>query len=603
MADFSMLDANASGAHQAILEQFRAGYYFMAYDGAMAALKESPNDVGLKHISVLSLLRGGALSAAEKLFQDFDLGQETQEDILALSGRIVKGQIEELGAGADAALYAKAAALYEKTYTQTRGSYSGVNAASLWYMAGDEIRAKEIAAAILQDRTLKKDGSSVSNYYHHATQAECLFLLDDEAGAASALEKALSVDPDNYAARATTIRQFKMLGGGKLPDCAAPLQVPPCVHFTGHLFYVGPPRLERSLTRAETQTLSNDIRTMMAATPSSLAFGALAAGADILFAENFLELGVDLHLVLPVPIEDFKRLSVTPMGADWEERFEAIIPQAKSIRIILGDPGDFDALDLKMGSLIAMGLTRLTAQQLSTDVQQFSVMDKQGQDAHAAGTQQDIMLWKAAGGATQNIDWPHPRQNKPSVPLPESDRRRFRAMLFTDLKGYGALPDRSLPDIVAQIFEPMAQKCQALDVPPLHIKSWGDGLFLVFEEPLAAAHAAFDIMDSFKESAVAATGGSDHDLSLRIGIHFGPVWERPDPFTQTPNLYGRHVTTAARLEALAVPGSICVSENFAAMLAMQGEMADDLICDYAGRMKSEKEETVFSLYSLRKRRH
>lgn len=596
-----MLSADTSGAYQDILTHFRAGYYFMAFDEAMAALKECPDDVSLKHISVLSLLRGGALRAAETLFTNFDLAEETHEEILALSGRIIKGQIEETNNATGHTLYARAAALYEKTYDQTRGSYSGVNAASLWYMAGETERAQDIARTILQTYQEARPETQVPNYYFHATRAECLFLLGDERAAAMALRQALRIDPDNYSARATTIKQFKMLGGGDLPDCAAPLQLPPCVHYTGHLFYIGSERPERSLTERETKALSAQINGLMERAPSSLAYGALAAGADILFAENFLELDVDLHLVLPVPIEDFKRLSVTPMGPDWEARFDAIIPQAKSIRIILDDPGDFDALDLKMGSLIAMGLTRLTAQRLSAGVQQFSVMDRHGQDAHPAGTQLDTKLWQDAGGRTLNIDWPHPRQDKPSVPLPHSDRRAFRAMLFTDLKGYGGLPDRSLPEIVSQIFEPMAQKCQSLDVPPLHIKSWGDGLFLVFETPIVAAHAAFEIMDSFNESVKVAAGGETHNLSLRIGIHFGPVWERPDPFTQTPNLYGRHVTTAARLEALAVPGSICVSENFAAMLAMQGLEAEHLICDYAGRMKSEKEETVFSLYSLRQK--
>ncbi|WP_026942244.1 adenylate/guanylate cyclase domain-containing protein [Hellea balneolensis] len=596
-----MLNAGVSESYNDILEHFRAGYYFMAFDEAMAALKDNPNDVSLKHISVLSLLRGGALKAAETLFKNFELAKEMHEDILALSGRIIKGRIEEKNGPSSPSLYADAATLYEQTYEQTRGGYSGVNAASLWYMAGDKKRARHLAQTILRSYENSGPELEVPNYYFHATRAECLFLLENEGAAASALKKALEVDPDNHAARATTIKQFKMLGYGELPTCARPLQIPPCVHYTGHLFYIGEPRPERSLTAVETKTLSDEIKQMMERSPSSLAFGALAAGADILFAEGFLDRGVDLHLVLPVPIVDFKRLSVTPMGSEWAERFEAIIPQAKSIRIILDDPGDFDALDLRMGSLIAMGLTRLTAERLSAGVQQFSVMDKQGQEAHPAGTQLDTRLWHDSGGETQNIDWPHPRQDKPTVPLPQSDRRAFRAMLFTDLKGYGGLPDRSLPDIVSQIFEPMAQKCRTLNVQPLHIKSWGDGLFLVFETPLAAAEAAFEIMDSFNESVAAAAGGKTHNLSLRIGIHFGPVWERPDPFTQTPNLYGRHVTTAARLEALAVPGSICVSENFAAMLAMQGQGAENLICDYAGRMKSEKEETVFSLYSLRQK--
>jgi len=595
-----MLEAHTSEVHRAIVENFRAGYYFLAFDGAIAALGDYPGDVGLKHTAVLSLLRGGALNAAADLFKTLNLETETHEDVLALSGRLVKGHIEELGSKAGFDLYTNAAVLYEKAYELTRGSYSGVNAASLWYLAGDIERAEKIATAILKDDIGPDTDDKQSEYYRYATRAECLFILGEEDGAAAALKKALHIDPDNYGARASTIKQFKMLSGGVLPSCAAPLQVPYSAHYTGHLFHVGEPRTERSLTEAETDKLAADIEKTITRTPIGSAFGALAAGADIIFAENFLKAGADLHLVLPVPIEDFKRLSVTPMGAYWETRFEALIPQARSVRIILEDPGDFDALDLKMGSLIAMGLTRLTADRLCTQPIQFSVMDKHSADLNMAGTRQDIQLWHDAGGATENIDWPHPRQAKPFAPLPDSDRRTFRAMLFTDLKGYGRLPDRALPNIVSEIFQPMAHKCQTLEHPPLQIKSWGDGLFLVFETPLEAARAAFEIMASFEESVAAVTGVEGSDLSLRIGLHFGPVWERADPFTQTPNLYGRHVTTAARLEALAVPGSICVSENFAAMLAMQGESSgQDLKCDYVGRLKSDKEDTVFSLYNLR----
>ena len=596
-----MLEAGTSGAHKTIWDYFRAGYYFMAFDGAIAALKDYPDDVALKHTAVLCLLRGGALEAAETLFNDFDLGGETHEDILALSGRLVKGHIEERRGPVSFELYTKAALLYEKTYERTRGGYSGVNAASLWYMAGDKARAEKIATAILQDDTGADKDIEQSEYYRYATRAECLFILGEEEGAAAALKKALQVDPENYGARASTIRQFKMLGGGEVPACAAPLSVPNCLHYTGHLFHVGPPRTERNLSVKETDDLANKIKNMVAEESIGSGFGALAAGADILFAEALLDYGADLHLVLPVPVDDFKRLSVSPMGEFWEPRFDAALARAKSVRIILDDPGDFDALDLKMGSLIAMGLTRLTAKRLCTQPIQFSVMDKQSASVSLTGTRQDIKLWHEAGGVTKNIDWPHPRQAKPHAPLPTSDRRIFRAMLFTDLKGYGRLPERALPDIVSEIFQPMAERCQSLDEPPLQIKSWGDGLFLVFETPVAAARASFDIMSCFKDSVSQVTGLNGGDLSLRIGIHFGPVWERVDPFTQTPNLYGRHVTTAARLEALAVPGSICVSENFAAMLAMHKEdTANNFSCDYVGRARSEKEQQLFSLYSIRK---
>jgi len=596
-----MLEAHISGAHKEILEHFRAGYYFNAFDGAMTALPDYPDDIGLKHIAILSLLRGGALQAAEDLFNRFNLQDETHEDILALSGRLVKGQIEELDGRAGLDLYTKAAMLYEKTYELARGSYSGVNAASLWYMAGDKARAEKIATEILQDEAIAQTHDNQSEYYHYATRAECLFILGEKEGAKAALSTALSVDSENYGARASTLRQFEMLGGGKIPLCAKPLKVPRSLHYTGHLFYIGALRLERSLTREEAGSLSADIKASIMRYPIRSAFGALAAGADILFAENLLELGIDLHVVLPVPAEDFKRLSVTPMGEHWEPRFDDALARAKSVRIILDDPGDFDALDLKMGSLIAMGLARLTAQRLHTDSMQISVMDKKNADLTIAGTRYDIKLWHEAGGTTENIDWPHSRQVKPDIQLPTPDRRLFRAMLFTDLKGYGQLPDRALPDIVEDIFEPMAQRCRTLEEPPLDMKSWGDGLFLVFETPHAAAHAAFEIMDVFKQSVATNPNMAGKDLALRIGVHFGPVWERLDPFTQSPNLYGRHVTTAARLEALAVPGSICVSENFAAVMEMMTiDKQQEFKCDYAGRAQSKKEKTEFSLYSLRK---
>ena len=606
MTRLLMLRASTSEAHKAIWEDFRRGYYYMAFEGAMSALEDFPDDVSLKHMSVLCLLRGGAFSAAEKLFFDLNLAEETHEDILALSGRLAKGRIEDKTGQTRLDLYAKAATLYEKTYAQTQGSYSGVNAATLWHLAGDKARAQKIATAILKDGSGSNEApenmSEQSHYYFHATRAECLFILGQESQAAAALAQALKSDPGNFGARASTINQFKLLGQGRLPPCAVPLEVPKTAHYTGHLFRVGAPGAERSLTEEETIKLSRDVTRLVTRNPISAAFGALAAGVDILFAEAFLEHGTDLHLVLPVPVEDFRRLSVTPMGEHWELRFDAALAGAKSVRVILDDPGDFDELDLKMGSLIAMGLTRLTAEQLCTHPIQFSVMDEHIVSAVPTGTLQDTQLWRHVDGATENIAWPRPRQAKPKAGLPKSDGRIFRAMLFTDLKGYGKLPDRALPEIVSRIFAPMAAKCRNLDIAPLQIKSWGDGLFLVFETPIAAAHAAFEIMSCFEDCVADAKSEYGGDLALRIGVHFGPVWEREDPFTQTPNLYGRNVTTAARLEALALPGSICVSENFAAMLAMDPDSrANNFTCDYVGRTRSEKEDTVFSLYSLRKR--
>ena len=590
-----MIDPATSEAHAAIDANLRHGNYYRAYDQVMTALQDCPNDTGLKYTAVLCLLRGGALSSAEAVFAEMNLADETHEDILALSGRLMKARIDDGSDDAEPALFAQAAKHYEKAFDETGGGYSGVNAASLFWMAGEVKRAEAIARKILKDVSAPHDGNPQDLYYFHATQAECHFLLDNSDAVALSLAKAIEADPDNYAARASTVRQFQMLARKENPEWLTPFLPPPCLHYIGHMFRIGAPGQDRSLGPKDYKKLCDNIDEIIDANPASAVFGSLAAGADILFAEGYLRRGVDLHVVLPVSPEDFCRYSVSPMGADWVPRYEAVIAQAQSLRVVLDEPGGFDRMDLKMASLIAMGLTRLHARRLHTGTFQLSLLD-----ATSSGTQtyEDQLMWEEAGGHVVNVSWPGCDEGRPNAPLPEPDRRAFRAMLFTDLKGYGRLPDRSIPDIVKEVFVPMAQVCQGLDTPPVMMKSWGDGLFVVLEDVGAAASTAFALMQCFNER-ISELG---EDLSLRIGGHFGPVWERTDPFTQSDNLYGRHVTIAARLEAMAMPGSIYVSETFAAVLAMRGQEGrdNDIMCDYVGQIQSEKEAESFPIYSLRR---
>jgi len=590
-----MIDPATSEIHAAIEGSLRHGNYYRAYDQVMTALEDYPDDTGLKYTAVLCLLRGGALSSAEAVFAEMNLADETHEDILALSGRLVKARIDDGSGAAKPALYAQAARHYERAFRQTGGGYSGVNAASLSWMAGEVEKAKALAQAILDDIPPPGNANPQAHYYFHATQAECHFLLGDEEAVKTAFSKAIKADPDNFAARASTIQQFQMLSGAQGDEWLSAYQTPPCLHYIGHMFRIGDRGQDRSLSQKDYKKLCRSIDDIIEANPASAVFGSLAAGADILFAEGYLARGIDLHVVLPVPPEDFCRYSVAPMGEDWVQRYEAVIVQAQSLRVVLDEPGGFDRMDLKMASLIAMGLTRLHARRLHTGTFQLSLLD-----ATSSGTQtyEDQLMWEKADGRVVSVPWPGCDEGRPIAPLPEPDRRAFRAMLFTDLKGYGRLPDRSIPDIVKEVFVPMAQACHGLETLPLMMKSWGDGLFIVFEDVAMAANAAFALMQCFNDR-IAELG---EDLALRIGGHFGPVWERADPFTLSENLYGRHVTIASRLEAMAMPGSIYVSETFAAVLAMRNKEGRDnaVMCDYVGQIQSDKEQASFPIYSLRR---
>mgnify|MGYP006196110169 CR=1 FL=1 len=60
--------------------------------------------------------------------------------------------------------------------------------------------------------------------------------------------------------------------------------------------------------------------------------------------------------------------------------------------------------------------------------------------------------------------------------------------------------------------------------------------------------------------------------ALRLGGHFGPVFEATDPVLGLINCFGAHVSRTARIEPVVPPGEVYVSEAFAARLALSHDI-------------------------------
>ena len=85
-------------------------------------------------------------------------------------------------------------------------------------------------------------------------------------------------------------------------------------------------------------------------------------------------------------------------------------------------------------------------------------------------------------------------------------------------------------------------------------------------------------------------------LALRLGGHAGPVTSMIDPFMGTPNFFGTQVTIAARIEPVALPGSLYVSEPFAALLGLSAP--GDYRTDYVGQMELAKKFGHMRLFAV-----
>ena len=71
-----------------------------------------------------------------------------------------------------------------------------------------------------------------------------------------------------------------------------------------------------------------------------------------------------------------------------------------------------------------------------------------------------------------------------------------------------------------------------------------------------------------------------------------------DPIIKQENFFGSHVTRAARIEPVAAPGSVYVSEQTAAALAASGTR--EFACDYLGPLGLAKHYGTGRLYRLRR---
>jgi adenylate cyclase len=129
-------------------------------------------------------------------------------------------------------------------------------------------------------------------------------------------------------------------------------------------------------------------------------------------------------------------------------------------------------------------------------------------------------------------------------------QRRLAAILAADVVGYSALMQRAEEATYAE-FERLKRD---LIVPSLSrhdgrlIKTTGDGALVEFASPMAAVRCATEIQGHLAEGS--------GPFNLRIGLNLGDVIVGQDG-----ELYGDGINIAVRLEGIADPGGILISEK------------------------------------------
>ena len=133
-------------------------------------------------------------------------------------------------------------------------------------------------------------------------------------------------------------------------------------------------------------------------------------------------------------------------------------------------------------------------------------------------------------------------------------RRRLAAILAADVVGYARLIEADEAGTLAalkgrrtEILQPLVGKHHGRVV-----KLMGDGTLVEFASAVNAVQCATELQDAM--AAANADVPEDSRILLRVGINLGDV------IVEGGDLYGDGVNIAARLEGLADPGGVFVSE-------------------------------------------
>jgi class 3 adenylate cyclase/TolB-like protein/tetratricopeptide (TPR) repeat protein len=137
-----------------------------------------------------------------------------------------------------------------------------------------------------------------------------------------------------------------------------------------------------------------------------------------------------------------------------------------------------------------------------------------------------------------------------------SEVRKLAAILVADIVGYSRLAGADEDRILARL---RALRSDLIDptiaVHHGRIVKWiGDGTIVEFRSVVDAVRCAIEVQNGLIERNVGLPPG--RRIEFRVGIHLGDVVEEVDG-----DLMGDGVNIASRLEGVAKPGAICLSEQ------------------------------------------
>lgn len=561
-------------------------------------------------LDALKHLLADALSAGEQLRQSSTEDEET----LGLLARIYKDLWQQSDSPDD---LRRCLNTYLRGFQASRGYYTGINAASMLWIAGQLDEARGLAREVLEIcDAVQADANADDAYWVPATRGEAHLLLGNQDGAVIAYEQAIKAVRRKYAQIASSIQQLRLLarhGLSILPQLFNILKPPTVVVFTGHMIdhpnrATGrfPPELGPKVRQAIDEQLE--------ALDARIGYSSAACGSDILFVEAMRARDAEVNIVLPFDTESFIKTSVGFADAGWVKRFREALALADSVKHVTTESYVGDELPFVFAGQLFQHYANIRARALETKPFLLAVWDGD-RIIRPGGTASILSEW--LGGDRERVRLIPLPPDRPALTLPSGwltppseetkpSARVIKMLLFADVVKYSDLHEKDGP-LFEEFLDYVSRGLRKLKVQPQHIATSGDEFFIVASEAMPLAEYALEFLRLVKEWS---QRGQRPKISMRFALHAGSVSNFINAFTSQQDFHGDNVNRAARLQPVVPPNHIYATEEFTAMLERE-QMAlkrrvptAPLLFEYefVGTIPLAKNFGLQAVYHIRRRR-
>ena len=360
------------------------GHYAQARKRAEELLITS-DSLRTKQLYAFSLSKSGQPEAAREFLERVAKDHPDDPETNGILGGIYKELFRNQQNSAFAVL---ARDTYDRSFTNTKNYYTGINAATMSTLAGQAKRGKELAQEVLG---LLKDPEQ--DFWEAVTRAEALLLLKERSKSEDAYRKARRLAGSDWGKINSVYNQLWLLKHYlPVPREALNAFSPPVVAaFVGHMID-HPDRVNGRFPASIEGQIKQAITSALNTVNARIGFSSIANGGDILFAEALEELGGEVNLFLPFSQKDFLDASVSFAGGQWTERFQRLVNKYP-VTYLTEEPhaGHADLFGLQTS--ILFGLSHLRSLATHGEPYLITVMSERDQQRKAGGTRDTVGLW------------------------------------------------------------------------------------------------------------------------------------------------------------------------------------------------------------------